>query len=83
MPFGSIVLTMEIIGTNKQKLELFLFHWSGMRMLLLPILPAGVIGIKFWQPSFVIDTVDAHQAVLIRVPERVGLSVGTIPKFAA
>ncbi len=73
--FGSNVLTMEIIGKNKSKLELFLFHYSGMRMLFLPILPAGVIGIQFSQPSFVIDSLDAHQTFLIGVPERVGLSI--------
>ena len=44
-------------------------------MLLLPFLPAGVVGIQFWQPSFEIDSLDAHQAFLIWVPERVGLPV--------
>ena len=44
-------------------------------MLFLPILPAGVVGIQYWQPSFVIDSLDAHQTFLIGVPKRVGLSV--------
>ncbi len=44
-------------------------------MLVLPILPAGVVGIQFWQPSFEIDALDAHQTFFVGVPERVGLSV--------
>ena len=44
-------------------------------MLFLPILPAGVVGMQFWQPSFEIDALDAHQTFFVGVPERVGLSV--------
>jgi len=73
--FGSNVLTKEIIGINKSKLELFLFHYSGMRVLFLPILPAGVIGFKLRQPTLEIHSLDAHQPFFVRVPERVGLPV--------
>ena len=41
----------------------------------LPILPAGVVRRQFRQPSFEINSLDAHQTLWVGVPQRVGLSI--------
>ena len=44
-------------------------------MFLLPVLPAGVFRSQFWQPPLEINSLDAHQSVFIRVPQRPGFPV--------
>ena len=44
-------------------------------MFFVPFLPTGVVGRQFRQPSFEINSLYAHQAFFVGVPERVGLSV--------
>ena len=52
-----------------------LFHNPGIRMFFYPLLPFGVLGGKFGQPSFKIHALDAHQPFVVRIPQRSSLTI--------
>jgi len=52
-----------------------LFYYLGIRVLFLPIPPAGVVRRQFRKPSFEINALDAHQTFCVRVPQRARLPV--------
>ena len=66
---------LQEIQESQSGMVMRLFQYLRIRIFHNPLTPLGVLGGNFGEPSFEIFPLDAHEALSIRIPEAIRLSV--------